>query len=191
MPRFGAHRLRVRARGFTLVELMTVVAITGVLAAIGVALVSGHVNAAKAKRALVGIQAIRVAEEAYRAQNGQYLDCAHLSPKYYPMETPSKREYHWIQEHDQLDCWKMLGVPRTSGTQYGYRLHAGRVGDAWPVLDTTDDPPWPADVPDVWYVIQVKGDIDGDGPFVPGNKGYMQGVATSYTGEVYLERESE
>lgn len=187
MSRFGARRLRFHARGFTLVELMTVVAITGVLAAIGVTLVRNHVSAAKTNRALAGVQAIRVAEEAYRAQTGQYLGCAPAAaPKYYPMETPGKREYNWIQADrtDQVDCWKMLGVPRISFTQYGYLLHAGRVGDAFPALDTTEDPPWPAAVPDLWYVIQVKGDIDGDGVF-------MQAIATSYSGAVYTERETE
>jgi prepilin-type N-terminal cleavage/methylation domain-containing protein len=186
MPRFGAHRLRAHARGFTLVELMTVVAITGVLAAIGVTLVRGHVSAAKTNRALVGIQAIRVAEEAYRAQSGSYLGCSTgTTPKYYPMETPGKQEYNWIQTgRTEVDCWRMLGVPRNSFTQYGYLVHAGRGGDAYPTLDTTSDPAWPADAPDLWYVIQVKGDIDGDGVF-------MQGVATSYTGNVYIERETE
>lgn len=193
MPVSHWRCLRARARGFTLVELMTVVAITGILATIGVVLVKGHVRAAKASRALVGIQAIRVAEEQYRAQTGQYLGCPlpegpdsePKAPAYYPMTTPSQLEYDWRQpSHSDWPCWQRLGIPRSAKTQYGYLVHAGMGGDPYPTLDTDDDPPLPSPAPDLWYVIQVKGDIDED-------ETLMRGVATSYGGDVYLENESE
>jgi prepilin-type N-terminal cleavage/methylation domain-containing protein len=178
-------RLRRNSAGFSLVELMAVVLITGILAALGVVVVRGHVNAAKASRALVGVQAIRVAEEQYRAQGGQYLSCSPVdSPRWYPAAEPGTTTYDWRQDgHLDWPCWQLLGIPRTSGTQYGYLVNAGRPGQAYPTLHTATDPVLPVPA-DLWYVIQVKGDIDGDGTA-------MQGVAVSWNSDTYLENEDE
>lgn len=174
----------MRSAGFTLVELMVVVAITGILATIGIALVRGHLNVAKANRALSGIQAIRAAEEAFRAQNGQYLDCSGTTTRWYPNLTPNKTTYAWIQPtHADANCWLALGVTGITTTQYSYLVNAGNPSVAYPTLQTTDKPTLSAPT-DHWYVIQVKGDLDGNG--VP-----MLGVATSLNGEVYIEREGE
>lgn len=183
------RRIRVcrSEAGFTLVELMAVVTITGILATLAIVMVKGHVNVAKSSRALVGVQAIRVAQEQYRAQGGQYLGCsAVLAPKWYPAETPGKDLYDWRQtEHDDWLCWQRLAIPRTGGTQYSYLVNAGRPGDAYPPLQPLATPPTlPTPAPELWYVIQVKGDIDGDGTF-------MQGVATSFSKNVYVESETE
>jgi prepilin-type N-terminal cleavage/methylation domain-containing protein len=179
----SARLRRTKNAGFTLVELMTVVAITGILAAIGISLVRGHLNVAKANRALSGIQALRTAEEAFRSQNGQYLDCS-LSGKWYPMLVPGKLKYEWHQAgHADWPQWKNLGLPTDGGTQFGFLVNAGSPATAYPALQTADKPTLPAS-PDPWYVIQVEGDLDGDSVF-------MLGVATSATGEVYVEHEGE
>jgi prepilin-type N-terminal cleavage/methylation domain-containing protein len=175
---------RPQSAGFTLVELMTVVAITGILAAVGVTLVRSHLNVAKANRALSGITAIRAAEEAFRAENGTYLDCSGPDANWYPMTDPGKVKYEWHQTgHVNGGRWALLPVTNTSPTQYGFLLNAGTPNTAYPTLQTAQKPPLPAS-PDPWYVIQVKGDIDGD-------KVPMLGLATSFNGEVYLEHESE
>jgi prepilin-type N-terminal cleavage/methylation domain-containing protein len=175
---------RCRAsRGFTLVELMVVVAITGILATIGVHLVRGHMLAAKSKQAAVGVQACRVAEEAYRAQSSQYLNVS-TSGKYYPMQEPGIELMSWRRdgEPDSLR-WQMLGVPLANRTQFGFLVNAGRPGDTYPTFNTESDPGLQTPT-DVWYVIQVRGDVDGD-------KVFMNGIATSYNGELYIEHEGE
>jgi prepilin-type N-terminal cleavage/methylation domain-containing protein len=176
---------RRQSAGFTLVELMTVVAITGVLAAIGVMLVRGHVNVAKANRALSGISSLRAAEEAFRAENGTYLDCSGVNANWYPMLEPGKAKYEWHQPttHPDGARWAALAVTNTSPTQYGFLLNAGSPSAPYPTLQTAVKPTLPAS-PEPWYVIQVKGDIDGD-------KVPMLGLATSFNGEVYLENEGE
>lgn len=177
--------LRLQSAGFTLVELMTVVAITGILAAVGVTLIRGHLNVAKANRALSGIAAIRAAEEAFRAENGRYLDCSGSTAKWYPMLVPGKAKYEWHQTgHVDGPCWATLPVTNTSPTQYGFLLNAGTPNTAFPTTFQTAQAPTLTASPDPWYIIQVKGDIDGNG--VP-----MLGIATSFNGEVYLEREGE
>jgi prepilin-type N-terminal cleavage/methylation domain-containing protein len=178
-----ARRRCPRNAGFTLVELMAVVLITGILAAIAVSLVRDHVNVAKSNRALAGIQAIRAAQEAFRAQNGRYLDCT-VNGGWFPMATPGKVLYDWRQdEHLDWDNWQALGVARYAPTQFGYMVDAGIPGQGYPELFTTADPTIPAATTD-WYVIQAKGDLDGDGRF-------YQAVATSNASSVYVEREGE
>ena len=188
LPRSSARRPALRRRqsaGFTLVELMVVVAITGLLAAIGVVLVRGHLNVAKANRALSGISALRAAEESFRAENGTYLDCSGANANWYPMLVPGKTKYEWHQPatHPDGARWAALAVTNTSPTQYGFLLNAGGPSDAYPTLQTGSKPTLPASL-NPWYVIQVKGDLDGD-------KIPMLGLATSFNGEVYVENEGE
>ena len=182
-----ARRLVLQRRqsaGFTLVELMTVVVITGILASVGVTLIRGHLNVAKANRALAGISAIRAAQEQFRAENGTYLDCSGADANWYPMLNPGKVKYEWHQTgHTNGARWALLPVTNTSPTQYGFLLNAGTPNTAYPTLQTAQKPTLPPS-PDPWYVIQVKGDIDGNGIA-------MLGLATSFNGEVYLEREGE
>jgi prepilin-type N-terminal cleavage/methylation domain-containing protein len=183
-----ARRVVLRRRqsaGFTLVELMTVVAITGILAAVGVTLIRGHLNVAKANRALAGITALRAAEEAFRAENGTYLDCSGTTAKWYPMLVPGKVKVEWHQPDTHPDGarWALLPVTNTSPTQYGFLLNAGTPNTAYPILQTAQKPTLTPS-PDPWYVIQVMGNLDGDE--IP-----MLGLATSFNGEVYLEHEGE
>jgi len=176
---------RLHSAGFTLVELMTVVAITGILAAVGVTLIRGHLNVAKANRALSGIAAIRAAEESFRAENGRYLDCSGTTKKWYPMVEPGKSKYEWHQTgHIDGARWALLPVTDTSPTQYGFLLNAGTPNTAYPTSFETAQDPALTPSPDPWYIIQVKGDLDGD-------KIPMLGLATSFNGEVYLEHEGE
>lgn len=184
----SASRRRRHNAGFTLVELMCVVVITGILGAVAVIMVRLHFLQAKANQALVGAQAIRVAEEAYRAQNGQYLDCSPggADAELYPMEAPGKLKYEWRQPgHADYACWQQLGLVRTTGgTFFGYLVNAGRPGDTYPTLRTTIPATFPDPAPDVWYVIQFQGDLDGNG--TPSH-----GAATSFSGDVYFEDELE
>jgi prepilin-type N-terminal cleavage/methylation domain-containing protein len=181
----GIPRQSLRAkRGFSLVELMAVVAITSVLALLGVIIVRRHLKAATTGDALAGMQAIRVAEESFRAENGQYLNCSVASgPAWFPNQTPNKYLFTWRQEgHPDWTQWKVLAIPRTE-TRFGYLVNAGIPGAALPTFNikrtvVTVPPTEP------WYVIQVKGDRDGDGEA-------MLGLASSFDGQVYIESDDE
>ena len=58
--------------GFTLVELLVVIVILGILAAVAVFAVGGVTDRGKASACKADIASVSVASEAYYAQNGSY-----------------------------------------------------------------------------------------------------------------------
>lgn len=63
-----------RARGFTLIELMIVVAIIGILAAIAYPSYTRYVREARRADAVAAITRVQLAQERYRANNPTYAD---------------------------------------------------------------------------------------------------------------------
>jgi prepilin-type N-terminal cleavage/methylation domain-containing protein len=172
-----------QSRGFTLVELLTVVAITGVLATIAVFLVRKHFQEAKTLDAMSVVQAIRGGQESHRSENGAYLDCSSTSGLWYPA-TPDGKTRSWVPStHADLACWRQLGISASTSTQFGFKTFAGSTGTISAVLDVASPPTWPA-ATDPWYIIEAGGDRDQDGQF-----SYL--LAASLNGEVYVENDTE
>jgi general secretion pathway protein G len=69
---FGAERSRRRQRGFTLIEIMIVVVIIGLLAAVIVPQLLSRVDDARVAKARQDIQAIETALTMYRLDNAKY-----------------------------------------------------------------------------------------------------------------------
>ena len=68
--------LRKRSKGFTLIELMIVVAIIAILAAIAIPQYKRFQAKAKAAEAKTNLGAIATAEESYHAEHDKYIACA-------------------------------------------------------------------------------------------------------------------
>jgi type IV pilus assembly protein PilA len=173
-------------RGFTMVELLAVVAMIGILAAIAVAGYRRYLSSARTSDAKSIMGAIRIAEENHRAETLSYLGCS-ASPgsvPYYPAN-PNGKKRHWVNPgHLNVGCWRMLNVSTDSPTTFGFNVVSGAAGIAPPAPDTISKPTWPAPTTEPWYVIQGVGDDDADGNYV-----YLLG--SSFNGEVYVENEGE
>jgi len=70
-PQNKKNALRVTCRGFTLVELLVVVAVIGILGAIAIPMYNGYVRDAKVKAARSTLEQFPVLIEQYRAEFGR------------------------------------------------------------------------------------------------------------------------
>ena len=124
-----------RNRGFTLIELMIVVAIIGILAAIAIPNFVRFQLRSKTSEAKMNIAAIRTAEEAYFSEYGLYVS-TFQAPNLFP--TSQKRG------------WVGAGVPQFD--QIGFRPE-GEVFFVYAVNGGT---------PNAFSIASI-GDLDGDG----------------------------
>jgi type IV pilus assembly protein PilA len=179
-------RRRTAQAGFSLVELMAVVIITGLLATVGVVGFRKYVLSAKGAEAESVIQAIRGAEESYAAENHVYLDVS-TGDNWYPVIVkPGKTTSTWNPPpptHPDGPKWVKLAPAINRTVQFGYMVNAGLAGAQLPLLKFTADPGFAIPTQN-WYIIQAMGDMDGDG--ISANY-----VSTSMTGEIYSERVGE
>jgi prepilin-type N-terminal cleavage/methylation domain-containing protein len=155
-----------RAHGYTLVELMIVVAIIGILAAIALPAYTNYVYRSKASEAVGMLAEIKSRQEAYRADFGQYCD---LRGAWNPSAAPTDQRQTWNPAiaNGTGDTWAQLGV-RPSGNMlyFVYETQAGLPGAA----NIPNLPGNPAargyTGADFWFISRALGDLDGDGTLV-------------------------
>ena len=122
-------------RGFTLIELMICVAIIGILATIAIPAMVRYQNDSKTAEVKANLGSIRVAEEAYFAENGAYL-AAVPEPPLIPGVTAA--DFDAVSS----DYAELGWAPE------------GRVYFSYAVVVTEDQ---------VGYTTDAAADIDGDG----------------------------
>jgi type IV pilus assembly protein PilA len=176
-------------RGFTLVELLVVITMVGILAALAMVGYRKYMASAQASEASSMIQGIRGGQEAYRAETLVYLQCSTALTDYYP-KAPDDKKRSWagLDSNTTWQCWRKLGVLADSPVRFGYAVMAGMAGDTVPSPAGYASPPapWPPALfsREPWYVVQAAGDRDADG---------IQALffAGSHTGEIYSENDTE
>jgi len=144
--------------GFTLMELMIVVAIVGILAAIAVPSFSAYVKRARASEAPTFLGEIRQRQEAYRAEFGNYADID--GDGSYPVDTFQPRPLGalgsdaagWVLGDPR---WDQLGAVPDGAVRFTYGVAAGVPMNAPAGLNYTPN--------DFWFVAQAQGDLDDDG----------------------------
>jgi len=129
-------------RGFTLAELLVVIAMIAVMSALAVVGYKKYINAAQSSEAKAMIQGIRVGQEAYKAEMLVYLSCSTSLTDWYP-HTPNDKKMNWAQPGDArytnaTNGWQLLNVQADGPVRFGYAVVAGIAGtDAFPATNIT------------------------------------------------------
>lgn len=177
MRRTTLRKLVLKARGFTLVELGIVVAIVGILAVIAVVGYRKMILSSKMTEAKTMINAIRLAEEDYKAESGGYLN---ISAAYCPSDGSQQKKWAWENPTCAGNAWAQLPVHADGPVQFGYAVFAGTTvaqpaGVPGALIDLTNYNG--QKIP--YYVAHAKADLDGQG----GNVSQVAG--SSFTGHIY------
>ena len=179
-------------RGYTLAELMIVVAIIGVMAALAIAGYRKYLNAAQAGEAKAMIQGIRAGEEAYRSEMLVYLNVSGTLTNYFPHDPTSSKndeKWSWTQSNDSrytdpVKGWQLLNVNSDGPVRFGYAVVAGVSPTQPPAPAGYATPPvWPA-IPNgiPWYVVQAANQR------ATGAKVVLF-ISSSLSGEIYGEND--
>jgi Tfp pilus assembly protein PilE len=161
---------------------MATVAIVGILAMVATMSYRSITNSAKMAEATYMLQAIRVAQESYRAETGTYLNLSkglalngQNASNCYPPGTPRESKIAW--DPAAVACggacntgleWTALNVQADSAVRFCYSTVAGVTGEAAPTTQMTvggTAVPWGDVNRGPWFVVAAMGDVDRDGEF--------------------------
>jgi type IV pilus assembly protein PilA len=184
--------LRARSRGFTMAELLIVVAMIGVMAALATVGYRKYLHSAQGSEAKAVIQAIRGSEEVYKAEMLVYLGPSQTLTDYYPNKTPNDSRWSWVQPGDtrytdSKTGWQLLNVLPDGPVRFGYALVAG-IGPTppWPSQFSKTPANWPPAVSpgQPWYVVVAANDHNN-------NNKFDLFTSSSFSGEIFSEDEAE
>jgi type IV pilus assembly protein PilA len=177
------YAARRRAAGFTLTELMIVLAIIGVLATLAVYGVRKYVLVAKTAEPVEMLNSIRAAQESFKDETFAYRNVSASLVTFHP-GTPNQSKRSWVTGTAADNNWNQLGVRAGGPVQFAYACVAGGAGNPTPGLGTIANLNYPANPTSPWFIARATGDRDVD-------LVYAIFIASSFTDEIYSEREDE
>ena len=133
------------ARGFTLVELMTIVAIVSILAAIALPIYQKYQVRAKESEMSMNLATIRICQECYKSENDIFLSC---DPS--PAIVPNGSAVQWVPVGP---AWDEIGFEPDRTVRYQYEVVTGAASSSGGTDGTAFD-------------ATATGDIDQDGDTV-------------------------
>lgn len=169
ITRATTSRRRKRAvSAYTLIELMVVVAITGVLTALAIPAFNGYMQRGRASEAVTFLGVIKLREEAYRSEFGAYLGSGSnttafgtsgvWAPAANPQGTTTRP---WVTN----SVFTAIGAKPDGPTRFGYAIVSGSPADA--TTAGLDSAPYniPATELDFWFIARSSGDLNSDGVY--------------------------
>lgn len=145
---------RPKQDGYTLLELMIVVVIVGILAAIAIPGYTAYLYRSRAAEAPLFLSEIRQRQESYRAEFGTYADCdGQWSPR--AAGSVNATQVVWTPTNN---CWRQLAAAPDGPVRFAYVFEAGGPGDIG-ALGTAAG----ATGNDFYFVSQARGDLNADG----------------------------
>lgn len=148
--------------GFTLTELMVVIVLLSILAALAYPALRKELEHAHGREGIGQMRAIAAAQERFRSEHLTYLNVSPTNALY-PNKTPNETRFHFRQpSHEDYTRWEVFAPDIKVPTPYSFISRAGLSGAALPtnpmgLASPTDLPAGP------WYYVYGVGDIDGDG----------------------------
>jgi prepilin-type N-terminal cleavage/methylation domain-containing protein len=181
-------RVKSQAHGFTLVELMIVVAIIGVLATLAVVSYQRLVAQSHTSEATQMVNSIKVAQEAYHAEVGTYLSISgNLDTDYCPTHAaglPTKVAWDPTCGTGPNKPWSTLPVNSNGPVLFGYATVAGLAGGTMPMPSGMSSTPTMPALTSDWYVVAAQVDMNGNGV-------YCTVVGNSLARDLYIDRDGE
>ena len=123
--------LRKRSKGFTLIELMIVVAIIAILAAIAIPQYKKFQAKAKAAEAKTNLGAIASCEEAYHAENDKYIKCSKS-----PTNAPTAKT-NFVST---VTGWSDLGFEPAGKVRYAYEVNSSDANNKFSAIAVSNVP---------------------------------------------------
>jgi type IV pilus assembly protein PilA len=156
------ERPSTKSRGFTLIELMIVVAILAVLAAVAIVAYGAYVERSRNSEATAMLADVRIKQESYRATFHQYANPSGNTTTWLPDADPTDQARYWSDgDADAIARWNQLGIKGGDNQLFfSYVCVSGTPGEA------PDDPfsgMGIEDTNDFWYAARAMQDVDGNG----------------------------
>jgi prepilin-type N-terminal cleavage/methylation domain-containing protein len=158
-----------RRSGFSLMELMIVVVITSVLAAIAIPTFSGYIQKSRTSEAVDFLGVIKLRQESYRSEFGQYYRCnatdpaAIASADFVPGDASTMKNAVTQPFPDDNACFNALGAKPGGFVRFGYAWAAGLPSEAASVTTMSSVYGMSASTYDHYFVARAITDLDGDG----------------------------